>query len=48
MIIKKKNIKISLENNKINLFKKADILLKDNEFITFIEKKKIKRRNMML
>ena len=40
MIIKKKNIKILLKNNKINLFKKADIFLKDNEFITFFEKKK--------
>lgn len=44
MIIKKKNIKILLENNKINLFKKANIFLKDNEFITFIEKKKNKKK----
>jgi hypothetical protein len=44
MIIKKKNIKIFLEKNKINLFNKAHISLKDNEFITFIEKKKIKTK----
>jgi len=44
MIIKKKNIKILLENNKINLFKKANIFLKHNEFITFVEKKKNKTK----
>ena len=40
MIIKKKKNKNIVLKYKINLFKKADILLKDNEFITFIEKKK--------